>query len=541
MATEEGDLVVVFNGEIYNYKELSDSLPGKFRFRTQSDTEVLLHLYRAEGSNMVRRLRGMFAFAIWDRRDQTLFCARDRFGKKPFYYTWQRGVFAFASEIGALLAGGLPGGQVDRESLDQYLQLLYVPSPRTIFEGITKLSPGHTLTVKEGHLDVRSYWSAPIPGSRERETPDLERLNALLDESVALRLRSDVPVGAFLSGGIDSSVIVARMSKASSKRLKTFSVGFGRPDDELPYAREIARKYSTDHHEILVTRALPDLVTEAVAAYSEPLGDSSVVPTVALCREVASHVKVVLSGDGGDEVFGGYDRYRMIARLPHIAMSRHIAPFVSRIPGRRAQSVSRGLRVVGAEGAERNLRFLEVFPERSRKALGLRPGAPGRGSYPANATDAAIHFDLTTYLPDNLMLKVDIASMRWGLEVRCPLLDQELAEAVIPLKSCYKVNAATNKLLLRQLAREDLPPSILTRRKRGFGSPVEGWLGGPLAEILRDVVTSRRSWVMNELDPRPIRRIVSDVVAGRGNAHQAWALLSLELWSQKHLKCAPRP
>ncbi len=539
---EDRSIAIVFNGEIYNYRELAADLRPRHTFRTDSDTEVLLHLYEEEGDGMLAHLRGMFAFALWDSRKQRLLCARDRFGKKPFYYASHGTAFTFASELGALQTSGVPLGDIDRTALSSYLELLYIPAPQTIYTGVRKLPAGHKLTVDRRGLSVDRYWDLPSPGGKPDRRPEsVASIRRLLEEAVRLRLRSDVPIAALLSGGLDSSVVVGLMAQELGPGVKTFSVGFGRPDDELAYARMVADRHKTEHHEILIDDNAAEQTTSGLAAYSEPFGDSSAIPTVAVCREVAKHAKVVLTGDGGDELFAGYGRYRTVARFPHLPGIGRIAPWIDALPRFRYRAkVRRGLSLLGSRGGARYRALVETFSSQERcRLMGQAPVTFDCGPGGTNDTDAALAFDLAFYLPDDLLMKMDIASMRWGLEARCPLLDHVLGELVIPLGSDEKQNQREGKLLLKAAAGDLVPPAILARTKRGFGSPVEAWLAGPLREM-SGALLGKSAWVRDHLNGAVIDEVLALAHRGRGNAHQAWALLALESWANTQLRLAQK-
>ncbi len=509
---------------------------------------MLLHLYDELGEQMLARLEGMFAFAIWDARERRLFAARDRFGEKPFLYAHQPGkAFAFASELRALAASGLPLGEIDRDALSDYLELLYVPAPRTIHAGARKLPAAHCLLADEKGVTVRRYWSPPVPGSAARspssmsggkptaDGPEPKDIREALRHAVRLRLRSDVPIAALLSGGLDSSAVVALMAEELGPGVRTFSVGFGRADDELPFARRVAERWKTDHHEILVTADLATQGAEGLAAYSEPFGDSSAIPSVAVCKAVEKQVKVVLTGDGGDELFAGYGRYRTLARIPHLPGGAWLAGASEQLPDFRYRPrLRRVARAAGAAADATNRALGEGFGPEERAALlgGLRRSAPGPEAHCEGDVDTALAFDLGVYLPDDLLVKTDIAAMRWGLEARCPLLDAALAALVVPPPAAAKQTAREGKLLLREAVGDLLPPEILSREKRGFGSPVEAWLAGPLRPMAEDLLRPPSARIRAWLDSRAIDRLLDRVLAGRGNAHQAWALLALEAWAR---------
>lgn len=532
---EDQTVVVVLNGEIYNYRELAAELRQRHTFRTSSDTEVLVHLYEDFGEEMLGKLRGMFAFAIWDSRKQTLLVARDRFGEKPLLYVTDANSMWFASEFAALRAGGAPLGEIDRDALSDYLELLYIPAPRTIWSNARKLPAGHLLTADRDGVRIRRYWSPPTTGRLAEPSAKLvSDVRDCLEESVRLRLRSDVPVAVLLSGGIDSSAIVALAARELGRSLSTFSIGFGRDDDELPFARMVAEKYGTNHIESTITDSVEQATSRAFDAYTEPFGDSSAVPTVEVFRLVGQQVKVVLTGDGGDELFAGYGRYRQVARLPRVPGAAALAQAVgTRQWTAPLTRLARAARVLGARGGARYRALIEVFsPAERRDLLGA---AAGTASWPEAPTDvdSALAFDLAVYLPDDLLVKTDIASMHWGVEARCPLLDHELAERVVPLTARYKQNRRIGKLLLRSAIGDLLPPAILERKKRGFGSPVGSWLSGPLRSMFSDLVASRRSRLRDWLDPAAVDRCARAIFDGTGNPHQGWALLSLAAWAAR--------
>ena len=535
--SEDGLIAVVCNGEIYNYRELARELAGRHRLRTNSDCEVIAHLYEEEGEAMLTRLRGMFALALWDARQGRLLLARDRFGEKPLLYARREDGLLFASEMGALREGVPELGEIDRSALSDYLELLYLPAPRTMIAGINKLPPGHLLLADARGIEVRPYFTQPVPGSDSVPRARTPGLRAALAEAVRLQLVSDVPIAALLSGGLDSSAVVGLMAQELGPGVRTYAVGFGRDDDELPFARLVAERHRTEHREIVIDRDVATQTTEAFAAFSEPFGDSSAVPTVAVCREVAREVKVVLTGDGGDELFAGYDRYRQIAALPHLPLASSLAKLLRTLPASRITSrLGRAAAVVGASGAARYRALIEVFPLEERRAL-LGEGSAARRAQPLpelpSEVDSALAFDLAAYLPDDLLFKVDTAAMRFGLEARCPLLDPALAAAAIVPGVREKQNAAEGKLLLRAAVADLLPPEILARKKRGFGSPVEAWLRGPLRPMLEDLLRAKDARVRGLLDGAAIDRAVQGAITGRGNAHQGWALLALESWLRR--------
>lgn len=529
---EDESVCIVFNGEIYNYSELRRELKHRHQFKTEGDTEVLVHLYEDLGASLFERIDGMFSLAIWDKRRKQLLCARDRFGEKPFYYSYDKGVFSFASELWALLSAGLVKAEIDERALSTFLELLYIPAPITILREVRKLQPGWMLTVDSRGLAERCYWRPPVPGeARPEEVLGDEQLLQLLRQAVESRMHADVDVAALLSGGIDSSVVTALMAQSSSRRIKTFTVGFGKDTRDLELARLVAQRFSTDHVELVVSEPSPDFVTEALAWYPEPFGDSSAIPTMAVCREVSRHVKVVLSGDGGDELFGGYGKYRTLDTMPRIDM-----PLLSLLGqpfsrGGLGRKISRRIAAATLPAGPANRALTEVFsaPERGRLLGKVIPPAP-YGVSANSVADTAMAFDLGYYLPDDLLSKVDIASMRYSIEARCPFLSPTLAEAVVPLNRRTKFSRKEGKLQLRKLASRLLPSAITTAEKRGFGAPLVEWLSSPkLKDAVQDLLRPN-SPVSRYLNPEELGAIVADSMRSGGNPHQVWALLSLNSW-----------
>jgi asparagine synthase (glutamine-hydrolysing) len=543
MFNEDRSIAVIFNGEIYNYRELRDDLRSRHQLRTSSDTEVLVHLYEDLGEEMLHVLRGMFAFAIWDARSNRLFAARDPFGEKPLYYASTRDGLYFASELAALQRAGLDLGGIDRDALGDYLELLYIPAPRTIWRAVKKLPAGTFLSFDRSGLRTHRYYRPPLSGSSTGPPADVCTVQETLGEAAKLRLRSDVPVGVLLSGGLDSSTVVALVAPHTNK-LRTFSVGFGDDTDEFPYARMVAERYGTEHHELLIRRDLVADVERAFDAYSEPFGDTSSVPSVAVYRQIGAHMKVVLTGDGGDELFAGYGRYRTVQHLPYVPGAVRVARLLDHITARRgAERACRALRLIGSRGAGRARSFMEVFSQVRRHALlGEHTSSYAFADGAGSAGDSAIAFDLNVYLPDDLLVKTDTAAMRSSVEARCPILDVELARTVVPEPLKRKQNRRMGKLLLRRVARNLLPPPLLQRSKSGFGSPVGPWLYGPLRQFCLDYLARDTAIIRGWLDGKAIDRVLREALAGRGNPYQAWSLLALEGWAARFYRSvAERP
>lgn len=548
IANEDGTVHVILNGEIYNHLDLRAELEGRgHRFRTRSDVEVVVHGYEVWGDAIVERLRGMFALALWDESRERLLLARDRLGKKPLVYCEAGGRLAFASEIQGLLADPEVPRRADEVALHHYLTYQYVPAPRTGFEGVFKLPPAHLLVFEQGRSRVAPYWRLryqPVRAISEEEA--VCEVRRLLGEAVRIRLMSEVPLGAFLSGGVDSSGVVALM--AESGPVKTFSIGFEEDAfNELPYARLVAQRYGTEHHEFVVRPQAAEVIPKLVEHYGEPYADSSALPTYSLARLTREHVTVALNGDGGDELFAGYDRYRLLAtyavlgRLPggrglFRALARRLGP---RSPAR----VRRFLEAVSARPEESYARTISYFSPEGKRALytpETRARLDALDSYALlyeryAASDApdllgrTLNVDTLTYLPDDLLAKVDIATMTASLEARSPLLDHHLVEFVARLPSHLKLRHGGKYLLRRALA-DLLPPEVLQRRKMGFGVPIARWFRGELRPLLRDTVLSKAARARGFLDPAAVERLIVEHESGVDHGLRLWALLMLELW-----------
>ena len=566
MFSRDRRVAVVFNGEIYNYRELRAELLARGReLVSQSDTEVIVHLYQELGEACLERLNGMFGLAIWDEGERTLLLARDRLGKKPVLYAHRPdGSLAFASEFQGLLK--YPGieRRVNPAALDYFLRYGYVPAPLSAFSGVAKLPPGQLLRWQDGQISVRPYWELPPPRPRRlSEQQAAAELEELFADSVRRRLLSDVPLGAFLSGGLDSGSVVAMMARLSDRPVRTFSIGFG--DDrynELPGARLVAQRYGTEHHEFVVEPRAADVLPLLVRHYGEPYADSSALPTYYLAKLTREHVTVALNGDGGDELLAGYDRYRaalaaervertlpMPRRAYALAAAALPAGQDLRAPVTRARRFLAGL--ADTSGGRYN-RWMSIF-EPDLLAASATPellaatATSGAAEYLArpidrrNGTgllDSLVRLDIGTYLPGDLLVKADIATMANSLEGRSPFLDYRLIEWAAGLPPELKLRGQTGKYLLRQVMRPHLPPETLVAPKRGFGVPVAGWLRGELRPMLEEVVLSERALRRGYLRPAAVGELVADHLAGRADrAKQLWALLALELWHRAFIDC----
>jgi len=559
---EDRTVWVALNGEIYNYRELRQDLEtAGHRFTTQSDTEVLVHLYEERGERFLEALRGMFGLAAWDARRQRLILARDRLGIKPLYYTTVGTALWFASELKALLRHPAVSRDLDLTALDQYLCHEYVPAPRSIIRGIQKLPPGHRLTADAQEIRVERYWRLPRPGmlriGRQEATA---RFRDLLQESVSLHLQSDVPVGVWLSGGLDSSAILAMASQVSGRILPAFTIGFGEASfDETASARAVATACGAEHvlHRMSVAEVF-DVLDDAVAACDEPLGDSSLLPTWCVSRLARSRVTVALSGDGGDELSGGYPTYpahrlaRWYDRVPRFLRRGLIAPLVQRLPVSHANMsvdflANRFLRGEDQRVVDRHFLWMGAFGAAERAALWApdvwpdhRNGSSWDVAELNDPAEAAMQLDLLTYLPDDLLYKVDRASMAHGLEVRVPFLDHRVVEFAAQLPAALKLRGFRTKAFLRQALDGLVPPAILRRPKKGFGMPISAWLCGALQPLAAERLSSSHLarhgfWnpdYVGQLWHQHQRRI-------RNHGKLLWTLLMFELWYDRHLANAP--
>ena len=569
ITNEDGTIWVVFNGEIYNYRELRTELESKgHEFRTTTDTEVLVHLFEELGENCVQRLRGMFAFAIWDARKRTLTLARDRLGIKPLYYAQTSEGLLFASELKALLVHPGISRDLDPQALAEYFTHLCVPGDLSIFKSVRKLSPAHLLVYREGKLEARRYWQVqPNPDHSRTDGEWIEELRGHLRDAVDSHLVADVPVGAFLSGGLDSGALVALMAHASPEPIRTFTVGFatasGRFDERLP-AKTIANRYSTLHHECLIEADVADVLPRIAKAFDEPFADSSAIPNWLVCHETARHIKVVLSGLGGDELFGGYPRYvglelsKQYQRIGLPARSA-IASLVRKLPDGNGSSYfsDRVKRFVAASEmslTDRYRSFIAAFHDVREilhpdlhASLDLKNSQYNRiisALSICDALDLALFTDLYSYLPDDILTLTDRISMAHSLEVRVPFLDHKLVEFVAQIPARLKVRGFKNKILFRKAIAPWLPKQHLRRPKQGFSVPMVAWLRGPLKSMLLDL-TESKSWRESPwLDHAAVRRLVEEHISGKVNHEvRLWAIICFQEWEQHYIyrsKSAPR-
>ncbi|MGE0453604.1 MAG: asparagine synthase (glutamine-hydrolyzing) [Vicinamibacteria bacterium] len=559
VTNEDGSVCVVFNGEIYNYRELTRELRGRgHAFRTCGDTETIAHLYEERGAACVDRLRGMFAFACWDARQRTLLLARDRLGIKPLYYVETQGRLAFASELKALLQLAWVERRLDWQAFGHLLAFLTTPESQSILSGIHKLPPGHRLLASPGGgLRVERYWQVRFEPARDRTQDSLaEELRALLEEAVRLHMIGDVPVGAFLSGGVDSSAVVGQMARLAGGPLKTFSIGFA--DDafsEVAEAGRTARRLGTEHHELVLEPEALDVIEHVVRALDEPFGDPSAIPTFMVSRLAAQHVKVALSGDGGDELFAGYDRYRVESRerawrlLPRPA-GRLLGAAAARLPhGLRGR---RFLRHVALPGPERYLDAVTLFDRDLQRRL-LRPELRERlGAYDpwraeaGRITAAGGHWlsalqelDLRAYLPLDILTKVDRMSMAHSLEARPPLLDHPLVEFAARVPPELQLRGGETKWLFRRALAGLVPAEVLARPKRGFAIPLGRWFRGELRGFVRELLLSRDSRCCEVFARAQLERFVERQDPRDSFGFPLFTLISFELWCRAFMGSLP--
>ena len=564
LANEDDSIWIVLNGEIYNFRQLRRRLEGRgHHFRTQSDTETLVHLYEDEGPAMLEHVEGMFAFALWDARQCQLLLARDRLGKKPLVYREESGRLLFASELKSLLeVPGVPR-EIEPQALDEYLTYQYVPHPRTIYRGIHKLPPGHFGIYREGRLTVRPYWQPDFQAEEDRPAADYAaELRQRMTSAVEMRLQSEVPLGAFLSGGIDSTIVVGLMRQLVGGPVRTFSIGFPVPEyDETRYARMAAQRFETLHEEFRVEPQAIEILPKLVWHYDEPLADSSAVPTWYVSQLTRRHVTVALTGDGGDELFAGYPRYRAVwlaaalDRLPAAARWLLSSRCWQRLPAssRQKSLVRRWKRFVEElphSPVRRYLEWIAIFNENQRASLysddflATLPDADplefietamARADRRDRVTATSLA-DLVTYLPCDLMAKVDTASMAHGLECRQPFLDRGVVELAARMPGKLKFRFGRGKRILLQAFGDLVPEPIQRRQKMGFGVPLDHWFRHELRDFARDVLLDARTLGRGRFRPEAVRQLLEEHQAGRASHSQRlWALLVLELWQREWL------
>jgi len=573
MPNEDGTLWVTFNGEIYNFRKIRAELKKKGHiFRSDTDTEVLIHLYEEDGMEAIKKINGMFSFAIWDNEQNRLWVGRDRLGIKPLVYFWDGNHFIFASEIKALLADPNIPKEIDDEALFLYLTFNYVPAPYTIFKGIKKLEPGHYLVMENGNLRITKYWDAPRENDPERKIlsfRDQEKLYKqdlydLLDQSVQARMIADVPLGAFLSGGIDSSIIVALMSRHADKPVKTFSVGYkdDKIYDETVYAREVAKLYNTEHHEFKLSyKDMLEVLPNIISSFDEPFADSSAIPTYIVSKETRKHVTVALSGDGGDELFAGYRSYlaeywfTKYTMVPGFLKEGLLEKLIYALPDSRDTKGLEYIRrlkkfIKGTKGSfpERVLALKEVFPKDIRqKILFETPNNKSSNDralkwverllnyYQGDSLNSILYSDLKDSLPGDMLTKVDWMSMKNSLEVRVPFLDHRLVELAFQMPGFLKLKNGKTKYILKETFKDLLPPSIYRRPKAGFEVPISRWLKNELKFLLDQYLAENKIQKQGIFDPLIIKQLVGQHLSGKTDTSwMLWNLIVFQSWYENY-------
>lgn len=556
---------IVFNGEIYNFQELrADLEKDGHSFYTNSDTEIIVHLYERYGVDCVQHLRGMFAFAIWDEVEKSLFIARDRIGKKPLLYSHQpNGDLIFGSEFQALLQHPSVSREVDNEAIHHYLSYLCVPAPLTAFKQIRKLEPGHWLIWKNGEIKTNRYW---LPNFHNKikitEQEAEEETLRLLREATKMRMISEVPLGAFLSGGVDSSTVVALMAEFSEKPVKTFSIGFEEEDfSELKYAKKVAEHIGAEHHEFIVKPNAMEILPKLVEHYGEPYADSSSIPTYYVSRETRKHVTVALNGDGGDESFAGYERYLAMRlsekyhKIPGVLRKGLIENAVNLIPTSelkrsRLRDLKRFVKAASLSKVERYFKWVSSIDRNTKESLYTEDFKNQVKSVDSaqfltqwfdksngnGIVDATMFTDQMTYLPNDLLVKVDIASMANSLEARSPLLDHKVIDFAASLPESIKLKGAENKSLLKKVASRLVPREVLYRKKMGFGVPITHWLRRDLKEFLQENLLSEKFAKRGIIKQEVVRKLVNEHInAEKDHVWELWTILMLELWFQRFI------
>lgn len=564
ICNEDQSIWIVFNGEIYNFQELRAELEAKGHvFRTRTDTETIVHAYEEWGVDCPKKLNGMFGFSIWDERKQQLFIARDRLGIKPMYYYAGDDLFAFGSELKSIIKHPKVPRELDQKALDLFLTYEYVPAPYSILKNIKKLPAAHTLVLKDGAVTIKRYWEQEF-AENGREQKDMQQdLLALLEDAVKIRLVSDVPLGAFLSGGIDSSTIVALMSKVMDQPVKTFSIGFEDSSyNELGYARTIAEHFKTDHKEFIIKPDALDLTEKLVHHLDEPFGDFSIFPTYLVSKIAREHVKVVLSGDGGDELFGGYDTYvadwtdRQYRKyVPAAIRNKIVAPLVNMLPPQDQKKgfINKSRRFV--EGSQlpldlQHTRWMTFLQEQEKQQLYSESLLASRTSdlpfdlmrsyfKRANTADRInqqSYVDINTYLCDDILVKVDRMSMAASLEARVPMLDHRVVEFSGRVPGHYKLQGNSTKYILKEAIRELIPNQIIDRGKEGFSIPIKTWLKAELNPLMEDMLSPDRIKREGLFESSHIEKLKSEHMASKENhSHRLWALMVFHIWKDIYL------
>lgn len=554
ICNEDGSVVVVFNGEIYNFLELRKSLIQKgHTFSSNSDTEVIVHLYEDYGDDFLKHLNGMFGIALFDKSRKKLILARDRMGEKPLYFTKKEDILVFGSELKSILCFPDLNAEMNQEAVYHYFSFNYIPAPLTIYKNINKLAPGEYLTFKNNKVTIKKYWD--LASAKQLKIKDeqeiAEELQRQLVKSIQMRLISDVPLGAFLSGGIDSSIMVALMSQISNVPVKTFSIGLENDaQSELPFARQVAKKYATDHHELIAKPNAIDLIDQVLWHCDEPFADSSALPTLLVSQLTKQHVTVAISGDGGDELFGGYERYqRILARTSFNKTPKLIRHFLScavgeALPfGTKGKAFLQGLQysdfdffTIGtSEELKRHLfskDFLHSLGNTTSKDIANTAFLPNH-----SLLQQCINFDIKYYLPDDILVKVDRMSMAASLETRAPFLDHNVVEFAASIPDHLKINENITKYILKNTFKHLLPESIFTRGKSGFSIPLEDWFRKELKEMLQTNLSTRKLKETGVLSPHFVKTILNQHFSGKRNHKRLiWMILIFQLWHEQCYK-----
>lgn len=559
MSNEDGTLWIVFNGEIYNFLELRENLAKQgHKFRSRTDTEVVLHLYEEKNTECLKELRGGFAFAIWDAKKSRLFAARDRVGKKPFYYVYKNQTLTFASEIKAILRDPGVSAEVNRRAITDYLSYGYTPTPETMFKGIMKLPPAHMMTYENGRFEIEKYWELDFSRKQELSEPQYcDRIMGLIEEATRIRLISDVPLGVFLSGGIDSSAVVYMMSKANAGSVKTFSIGFEEEShSELKYARIIANHFGTDHHEYIVRPQAVELLPKLVWHYNEPYADSSALPSFYVAKMTRQKVKVALNGDGGDENFGGYERFmaarfaELYRKIPENFRHNVINPLINKIPeslefNKFSTKLKRFASMAAKPYRERHYNWVTIFRDTEKDLLfedDFKSEFEDKRSFSylnsafeecgaKDIVDCLMSADIKTNLLDDLLVKMDVATMANSLEGRSPFLDHKVMEFAASVPSSIKIRGTKLKYILKKALAPVLPREILKRGKMGFGIPIDRWFRDQLKDYADEILMSQKSIDRGYFKKASVKRILDDHCESRANnGARIWSLLNLELW-----------
>ncbi len=563
ISNEDKSIWIVFNGEIYNHKEIRKRLEEAGHvFATHSDTETIIHGYEEYGEDIVNHLNGMYGFAIWDTNKRRLVVARDRLGIKPLYYHLSGEYLVFGSEMKAVIAHPAVPRDIDLQALDQFLTLEYIPSPRTIFKDVKKLPPGHRLILEEGgEPHIQQYWDVEFTQRSLKDEEYIEALVELIRDAVDIRLMADVPLGAFLSGGLDSSTIVSFMSELMDRPVQTFSIGFGDPTyNELPYARMVAEAYGTNHYEEFLEADIHDMALQLVSQFDEPFGDFSIFPTFLVSQVARRFVTVALSGDGGDELFGGYDTYvaqgveqRYYNWLPGLLRQQVLPRMMDLIPPQPAKKglinkAKRFIEGAALSDAWQHTRWMMFMSDRERRSLysgdvlnrlnGDTPGAlMERYFHQVSRHDPLTqqqYVDVKTYLVDDILTKVDRMSMAVSLEARVPLLDHRIVEFALNLPQHLRLHKDETKVILRRIMADRLPEKVLNKPKQGFSIPIKHWLRSELRPLMKDLLAPDVVRQRGYFEAGVVERWVAEHESGRYNhSHRLWALMVFELWHRQ--------